>query len=82
MDYVLLNNKTYIEKEGMYFVFTERKCLSSFTVFTFQIRKEDKSEVEQNIRDALESICTPDDVERELRAALTSLNLDSKEDQL
>ena len=45
-----------------------------------QIRKEDKSEVEQNIRDALESICTPDDVERELRAALTTLNLDSIED--
>ena len=47
----------------------------------FQIRKEDKSEVEQNIRDALESVCTPDDVERELRAALLTLNLDSKEDQ-
>jgi len=45
-----------------------------------QIRKEDKSEVEQNIRDALESICTPDDVERELRAALTTLNLDTKDD--
>ena len=66
----------------MYFISTERKYLSSFTVFIFQIRKEDKSEVEQNIRDALESICTPDDVERELRAALTSLNLDSKEDHL
>ena len=46
----------------------------------FQIRKEDKAEVEQNIRDALESVCTPDDVERELRAALTTLNLDSRED--
>ena len=45
-----------------------------------QIRKEDKSEVEQNIRDALESICTPDDVERELRAALTTLNLDTKDE--
>ena len=48
--------------------------------YMLQIRKEDKSEVEQNIRDALESICTPDDVERELRAALTTLNLDTKED--
>ena len=46
----------------------------------FQIRKEDKAEVEQNIRDALESVCTPDDVERELRAALKTLNLDSRED--
>ena len=46
----------------------------------FQTRKEDKSEVEQNIRDALESVCTPDDVERELRAALTTLNLDSREE--
>ena len=49
--------------------------------FILQIRKEDKAEVEQNIRDALESVCTPDDVERELRAALTTLNLDSREDQ-
>ena len=52
----------------------------NFSNYTLQIRKEDKSEVEQNIRDALESICTPDDVERELRAALTTLNLDTKED--
>ena len=51
-----------------------------FSDYILQIRKEDKSEVEQNIRDALESICTPDDVERELRAALTTLNLDTKED--
>ena len=51
-----------------------------FLLLILQIRKEDKTEVEQNIRDALESICTPDDVERELRAALTSLNLDSRED--
>ena len=47
----------------------------------FQIRKENKAEVEQNIRDALESICKPDDVEKELRAAMTTLNLDSREDQ-
>ena len=49
--------------------------------YPFQIRKEDKTEVEQNIRDALESICKPDDVEKELRAAMTSLNLDTREDQ-
>ena len=51
-----------------------------FLLLILQIRKEDKTEVEQNIRDALESICTPDDVERELRAALTSLNLDPREE--
>ena len=46
----------------------------------FQIRKEDKNEVEQNIRDALESVCNPDDVERELRAALATLNLETREE--
>ena len=47
---------------------------------TFQIRKEDKNEVERNIRDALESVCNPDDVERELRAALATLNLETREE--
>ena len=46
----------------------------------FQIRKEDKNEVEQNIRDALESVCNPDDVERELRAALATLNLETRDE--
>ena len=50
------------------------------TFFTFQIRKEDKNEVEQNIRDALESVCNPDDVEKELRSALATLNLESREE--
>ena len=55
--------------------------ISLIYFYSFQIRKEDKTEVEQNIRDALESICKPDDVERELRAAMTTLNLDTREDQ-
>lgn len=53
---------------------------TSQNFFPFQIRKEDKNEVERNIRDALESVCNPDDVEKELRSALATLNLESREE--
>lgn len=45
---------------------------------TVELKKNDRKKIEDDIRDALESICKPDEVEAELRAAMSTLNLDSK----
>ena len=46
------------------------------------MKKNDRKKIEDDIRDALESICKPDEVEAELRAAMSTLNLDSKKPSL
>ena len=45
--------------------------------FALQLKRDDRKKIEMDIRDALESICKPDEVEQELRSAMATLQLDS-----
>ncbi len=44
----------------------------------FQIGRDNRDDVEQNIREALEDFCRPENLERELRKAMDTLNIDNK----
>ena len=42
-----------------------------------QVRRDNRDEVERNIREALEDFCRPENLERELRKAMAMLNFDN-----
>ena len=46
-------------------------------MFLLQVRRDNRDEVEVNIREALEDFCKPEHLEKELRKAMSTLNIDS-----
>jgi len=42
-----------------------------------KVRRENRDEVEANIREALEDFCKPEHLEKELRKAMATLNIDN-----
>ena len=54
-----------------------RSVAQLLSVHLLQVRRDNRDEVERNIREALEDFCRPENLERELRKAMAMLNFDN-----